>query len=120
MRKLRLISAALLLVQGLTFGHLAHATHTFDDLGAAFERDALAADSHDDDAHVCADVAVTADEAQACAVIVSSRTASLLGTTPAFTVAAVSAWPAESTHAEPSHPTLAVLDVAPKSSPPGC
>ena len=115
---MRLISAVLLLVQSLTLVHLAHATHSFDELGGVFEHETLAQDSHDDEqGHVCDDVTVASNAALGCPVLGTWRTASQVP--GLITVAATrsSSFVPRVTSA-PSHHAVAPLVVAPKSSPP--
>lgn len=115
---MRLISAVLLLVQGLTLVHLAEATHSFDELGGVFEHETLAQDSHDDEqGHVCAEVTVASNDAQGCPVLSTWRAASQVpGFTP-LTVALAFSFISRVTPA-PSHEAVPPLVVAPKSSPP--
>lgn len=118
MRSVRLISAVLLLVQGLTLVHLAEATHSFDELGGVFEHETLAQDSHDDEqGHVCADASVASNGAQGCPVLGAWRAATQTPAQTSFTLPRTSCFVPRVTDAA-SHAAVAPLVVAPKASPP--
>lgn len=117
MRTLKLISLSLLLVQGFALQHQLTSDHAFDDTGAAFERDSLAADSHDADSHVCADIIETGDESLGCTVFTAwkhglsvERAQLSLG----LVAHPTSSVPAPRAESKP----LATLHLAPKASPP--
>lgn len=120
MRTRSFISAMMLLVQVLGLGHLALAAHTVSNTGTVVDAAELSAEAHSHSAeHLCAgDVSVHAQNAgDECVVVASFKTASL---TVAPFAARVDVVPhtQQATATERTQPTLAVLFVAPKGSPP--
>ncbi|MFT3713492.1 MAG: hypothetical protein QM817_38030 [Archangium sp.] len=118
MRTRRLISATLLLLQAFGLHHLALSAHDFDSSGAAYEHAALINDSHSDEGgHVCADAGVVSESAESCPVVASWLTASRVGSVR-VALRAPSLLVETSEVARVASPPVALLSLAPKSSPP--